>query len=185
MKKWTIKRPADLTLVPWRNGLGTTRDIITTLDGEGALRWQVSIATLLHDAAFSHFPHCDRVFTPIAGSPPPELAFEGGAFTPCPLLIPKPFSGEVPTLSRIPAPGQAFNAVADRRYHTMQVTVLRLAPGTPIEVPAAPHSVLYCHQGAIKLGPDQLSPGDSAIGPGPTPTAAETTIAILVAVLPA
>ena len=38
MNNWNIKRPADLTLVPWRNGLGTTRDIITTLDGEGALR---------------------------------------------------------------------------------------------------------------------------------------------------
>ncbi len=166
MAGWVIRRAAALVAVPWRHGMGTTRDVVTVNGPDGALRWQVSIADLVQDAAFSHFPHCDRVFTPIAGDPPPELAVDGGRFEPCPLLVPRPFSGEVPTLSRIPAPGRAFNAVADRRHHRVTVAVQHLVADAPVALPDAAHTVVYCHAGEMEAG-EALAAGDAAVGTGP------------------
>lgn len=182
MAEWVIKRGADLVPVPWRNGLGTTRDVITVLAPDGSLRWQVSIAELVQDAPFSYFPHCDRVFTPVAGAPPPELAFDGGAFVPCPLLVPKRFSGEVPTLSRIPSQGRAFNAVFDRRSHACSVDVMFLAAGEAVAAPDGAELVLYCHAGELSLGAQRLASGDSVQGSFRTVIASSQACAILVTV---
>ena len=148
MADWRVIRAADLVAAPWRNGLGTSRDIATGRGPDGAMRWQVGIADLERDAPFSHYPDYDRIFTPIAGDPPPELAFHGGPWEPCPLLTPKPFPGDVPTLSRIPAPGRAFNAIVDRRHHVAEVSVLRMEPGGTIRTPEAAVVVVHCLSGA-------------------------------------
>ena len=180
MTDWTLIPGATLDATPWRNGLGTSRNIVTRLGPDGALRWQVGIADLEQDAPFSHYPHADRIFTPIAGDPPPELAFHGGPFEPCPLLTPKAFSGEWPTLSRIPAPGQAFNAIVDRRHHRAEVTVLHLRAGETVTLPAAPHVVLHVLTG--RMG--QAGPGDSLLGSSQSPPVemSEAGVAIMVAV---
>jgi len=164
MAGWTIRRAADLVAAPWRNGLGTSREIVTRTLPDGALGWQVSIAELVQDAVFSDYPHCERVFTPIAGDPPPELAFDGGGFAPCPVLVPKRFPGDVPTLSRIPAPGRAFNAIADRRHYTIEVSVVPVSGSAAAPDPAAGEVVVYCHSGRVAVGADLLGPGDTAIG---------------------
>ena len=184
MSCWTLIPAASLVETRWRNGLGTTRDVHTALGPDGRLRWQVSIANLVQDAPFSFFEHGDRIFTPIEGDPPPELAFHGGAFEACPLLVPKHFSGEWPTLSRIPAPGKAFNAIVDRRFYAVAVQVLRLEAGDPVEAPDAPHVVLHCLTGRIAAVGDLLGPGDSLLGAGPaTPGAmAEDGVVIVVAI---
>ena len=158
---WRLVPAASLTPIPWKNGLGTTRDVVTVTGPDGALRWQVSIADLVQDAAFSHFPHCDRIFTPIAGDPPPELAFHDGPFEPCPLLVPKPFPGDIPTRSRIPAPGRAFNAIVDRRHHEATVEIAESPTRSPN------HGVIYCHTGQITAANQTLHPGDSLVGQGP------------------
>lgn len=181
MAEWVIKRAASLVPVPWRNGLGVTRDVETVLHPDGSLRWQVSIADLVQDAPFSHFEGIDRVFTPIAGDPAPELAFEGGQFEACPLLVPKRFPGDVPTLSRIPAPGRAFNALADRRHHAIDVQVLRPGAGQRIAIPPASVVVLHCHAGSVGLGPERLEPGDSAIGPGDGAAVADGAATVILA----
>lgn len=182
MTGWTLIPGATLDATPWRNGLGTSRNIVTRLGADGALRWQVGIADLEQDAPFSHYPHADRIFTPIAGDPPPELAFHGGPFEPCPLLTPKPFSGEWPTLSRIPAPGQAFNAIVDRRYHRAEVTVLHPQPGEMLAPPQASHVVLHVLAGRMAAA----GPGDSLLGSGGSPPVktSEGGVAILVAIHP-
>lgn len=192
MTAWTAVPATSLTVVPWRNGHGTSRDIATHRDPAGALLWQVSIADLVHGAPFSHYPDCDRIFTPIEGDPPPELAFHGGPFEPCPLLVPKAFSGDWPTLSRIPAPGRAFNAVVDRRHHTAAVRVVHLAPGDAVPLPDALTIVLHCLTGRLVAPGLQVGPGDSLVGsdlsftaPGPTLTASEPAIALVVAIRPA
>ncbi len=185
MPGWELIPGDTLVPAPWRNGLGTSRDIRTTLAPDGALLWQIGIADLEHDAPFSHFPHCDRIFTPIAGDPPPELAFNGGRFEPCPLLVPKPFPGDIPTTSRIPAPGRAFNLVWDRRHHTGTVAILHFAPGDPIHAPDAPIVALHCLSGRIAAAGYLLTPGDTIIGPGPSDpaaAAAEDSIVIVAAI---
>lgn len=179
--RWTVIRGSSLQTTPWRNSHGTSRNIVTRLDRDGALLWQVGIAELTGDAPFSHYPNCDRIFTAIAGDPPPELAFDDGPFEPCTLLVPKPFNGEVPTRMRVQAPGQAFNAIADRRHYVAEVKVLRLDAGDPVDTPDAPEVVIYCLAGELSTAGDLIEPGDSLLGPGPAaPAAAAKQATVLV-----
>lgn len=184
--RWTVIRGASLQSVPWRNGHGTTRNIVTRLARDGHMLWQVGVAELAADAPFSSFPHCDRVFTPVEGDPPVELSFEGGAFTPCPLLVPLRFAGERACRCRVTAPGRAFNAIADRRHAAASVEVLRLGAGDAVPAPEAPDVLVYCLSGAIAACGELLRPGDSLLGPGPAlpGAAAEDGVAIIVGITP-
>ena len=182
MPGWRLIPATTLVAVPWRNGHGTTRDIMTVTAPDGALRWQVGIADLERDAPFSLFPHCDRLFTPLTSTP--ALAFHDGPFEPCPPLVPKAFPGDVPTRARIPIPGRAFNLVWDRRRHHGTVAVLHVEPGTPIHAPAAAHVVLHCLTGLIAAAGELLGPGDSIVGPGPAdPAAAAEPGIVLIAAI--
>lgn len=150
---------AMLVAAPWKNGLGVSRDIASAAKPGGGFGWTISIAELERDAAFSHYPDVDRVFTPIAGAVP-WLSFEDAPFEPCPLLVPKRFPGDVPTRSRIPAAGRAFNVFHDRRSFRATVAVLPLRAGACLELPDAPVVLLHCVSGGIEAGA-ALQPGDS------------------------
>lgn len=164
---WTLIPAASLVTTPWRNGHGTSREIVGRTRSDGALKWQVSIAELERDAPFSHYPGCDRIFTPLSGDPPPELAFNGGPFHPCTVLLPKRFSGDWSTLSRVPVPGQAFNVIVDRQLHSARVSVLRLEQADPVSLPEATLFVLHCLSAVVRFGQHAVNPGDSLTGQGP------------------
>lgn len=182
--RWTVIRGNSLQTTPWRNGHGTSRNIVTRLDRNGALLWQVGIAELTGDAPFSHYEHCNRIFTAIEGDPPPELAFDDGPFEPCELLVPKSFSGEVPTAMRVRSPGRAFNAIADNRHYLIEVQPHRLAAGDPVPAPDAPEVVIHCLAGELSTAGDLIEPGDSLLGPGPSaPAAAAKDATILLAAI--
>lgn len=164
---WQLVPAAALVSTPWRNGLGTRREIATRTQANGLLAWEVSIATLEHDAAFSHYPGCDRIFTPLSGDPPPALSFNGGPYQPCTVLLPKRFSGDWATQSRISSPCTAFNMVFDRRLHSARVTVLALAHGDPVSLPDATIFVLHCLTATLRFGQHEVGAGDSLLGQGP------------------
>ncbi len=176
---WVPIPAATLVAAPWRNGLGISHDIIRRPG------WTVSIADLERDAPFSDYPGMDRIFTPIAGDPPPELAFRGGPFEPCPLLVPKPFPGDIPTLSRIPAPGRAFNVITERGKANATVTVLHLAAGDTVPTPDGACVLWHCLTGSLVIAGHTLAQGDSILGFGasqPGPKATQAGIAIKVAI---
>lgn len=156
---------------PWRNGLGTSREIAA---GRG---WSVGLAELEQDAPFSDYPGMDRIFTPIQGDPPPELAFAGGPFTPCPLLIPFAFPGDVPTLSRIPARGRAFNVIVARDHWRAAVEIRRTAAGQAVAPVPADIALLHVIEGGLT---DGSGPGDSLLGPGPPVVAARDSLIAVV-----
>lgn len=58
-----VVRHVDLVAVPWRNGLGLTREVAREQDprDSASFRWRVSIADVQGDAPFSSFPGVDRV----------------------------------------------------------------------------------------------------------------------------
>lgn len=60
---------ASLPVTPWKNGGGSTREIVCRPDGAGMDRfdWRVSIATIAQDGPFSAFPGMDRVIMLLAG----------------------------------------------------------------------------------------------------------------------
>ena len=180
MASWTLIAAATLVAAPWKNGFGTSRDIAS------GLGWTVSIADLERDAPFSHYPDAERVFTPIAGDPPPLLAFSGGPFEPCPLLTPKRFPGDVPTLSRIPAPGRAFNVIVNRTRLGAEVTVAHLVADEPVRAPSAPVTLLHCLTGHLTAPGALATPGDSllALNGGEAAKAGENSTAIIVTIRP-
>lgn len=70
---------ADYTVTPWKNGVGTTTEILSrpagaTLD---SFEWRVSMAAVAQDGPFSFFPGIDRTLTLLAG-PRLVLGFDGG-----------------------------------------------------------------------------------------------------------
>lgn len=158
-----IIRAGELRPVPWRNGQGVTRDVATHTGPDGALLWQVSIAELTRDADFSHFPECDRVFTPVSGGPV-ELSFHGGPFQPCPPLRPVSFAGEWPTRCRVAGqPARAFNVIADRRICRAACEVIILDGLEPCMGDES-HTVVHCLMGRVQLGGGMfLDAGDSVI----------------------
>ena len=184
--RWTVTRGSSLENMPWRNGHGTSRDIVTRLGRDGGLLWKVGVADLVADAPFSHYPHCDRIFTAVAGDPPVELSIDDGPFQPCKLLVPQSFRGEQDVRCRVRAPGHAFNVITDRRHCTATLTILQLDAGDPVEVPDAPEILLYCLAGQLAAAGDLLAPGNSLLGPGaPSPAAAsENSTVILVTIQP-
>lgn len=60
---------ADLPPTPWKNGGGSTREIVSWPSGAGLddFDWRVSIATIASNGPFSTFPRTDRVTMLIDG----------------------------------------------------------------------------------------------------------------------
>lgn len=64
-----IIRKSEHRLVPWRNGQGTTREIIQNPDApaDGRFDWRLSIATVDRSGPFSVFPGIDRTIAVLSG----------------------------------------------------------------------------------------------------------------------
>lgn len=65
-----IRRADALVPVPWRNGLGVTREIAVHPAGAGGddFLWRVSVAEVVGPAPFSRFPGVDRSIVLLAGA---------------------------------------------------------------------------------------------------------------------
>lgn len=92
-----LLRQDDYRVQRWKNGLGTTREILSADDsgGQFPFLWRVSLATLSASGPFSAFPGIARCFALVAGGPVrlkidqgapvsahaggPALHFDGGA----------------------------------------------------------------------------------------------------------
>ncbi|MBB5694638.1 HutD/Ves family protein [Muricoccus pecuniae] len=153
-------RAAGLRPRPWPNGLGTTRDVA---EGPG---WLIGIADLGGEAAFSHFPETDRIFTPVAG--------EGGTLTleghpiPCRPLVPVLFPGDRPA-HYVPAggPGRAFNLFIRRGAGEGRVQACRIAASHGARLPGTVLA-LFCAEGVLDVGGGRLEAGDTLLHPGAT-----------------
>ncbi|WP_150308063.1 HutD/Ves family protein [Planctomonas psychrotolerans] len=68
MDTHAVLRAADRSIVPWRNGRGTTVDVARDPVGGGTegFDWRISIATIDGDGEFSRFPQVDRVLVPLS-----------------------------------------------------------------------------------------------------------------------
>ena len=159
----------DFAVVPWRNGRGVTRDIVTCREDDGGLLYQVGIAELTEDAPFSDLSGIDRIFTPIA-SAGVSLAFDGGGPVACPAMVPVAFAGERQVRLTLPhGPARAFNLMTNRTRHRAAAAALLLPAGSRYEHRFAAPGVILCVSGQVELprsrwlGPEQIvfaAPGD-------------------------
>ena len=122
--------PADHRIMPWKNGLGFTREIAidppAASMSDAGFRWRLSIATVDQSGPFSSFPGIDRTIMVIDGKGM-ELSVAGQApqrLDRC--FLPFSFPGDAATECKlIDGPIQDFNLMVNRKSLTARTTVCR------------------------------------------------------------
>jgi environmental stress-induced protein Ves len=143
--------PADHRIMPWKNGLGFTREIAIDPPGasmnDAGFRWRLSIATVDQSGPFSSFPGIDRTIMVITGKGM-ELTVAGQApqrLDRC--FQPFSFSGDAVTECKlIDGPILDFNLMVNRKNLTARTTVSRwVAPARLVM--NAPIAMLHLLEG--------------------------------------
>lgn len=128
------------TAMPWRNGAGTTHEIMVD-DTPGAssapFRWRLSMADLAGDGPFSELPDVDRILVLLAGADV-ELTIGGAAPAPLGIHAAIAFPGDVPTsLTMNPGTGRDLNLMWDRTRAEGSVAILQIGDEMRIDAPTA------------------------------------------------
>jgi environmental stress-induced protein Ves len=126
---------ASLPATPWKNGGGTTREIVRVPAGADldTFDWRVSIAELSTDGSFSSFPGIDRVIALLDGAGVHMRSRDGAVdhrlTTP---FAPFAFSGDQPIdATLIVGPSRDFNVMTRRSHARAAMRVLRDAGRLP------------------------------------------------------
>lgn len=115
--------PADYRAMPWANGRGVTVEMLR-VEGDGALKWRLSRASVVADGDFSVFPGVERNLTVISG-PGFDLVGPLGVLPARP-LVPLAFAGDVPVRAvGVTGPSDDFNVMTARGLDLPQVWVLQ------------------------------------------------------------
>jgi len=166
--------PADHRIMPWKNGLGFTREIAIDPPGatmtDAGFRWRLSIATVHQSGPFSQFPGIDRTIMVIDGKGM-ELAVAGRA--PHRLdhrFVPFSFPGDAATECKlIDGPIQDFNLMVARKLLSASSETLEIREPFHIRPPGDVCIVqLLAGETAIVAGDVCIncSAGDTAIADG-------------------
>jgi len=59
--------PEEYVSMPWKNGGGTTRELMVQLDQAGQWLWRISVADVRSSGPFSIFPNYDRSLSLLSG----------------------------------------------------------------------------------------------------------------------
>jgi uncharacterized protein len=159
--KLTHLKSADYKSMPWKNGGGTTTELMAESRGAEGYDWRLSIAAVSTSGPFSDFSGYDRTI----------MLVEGKGFTldfaecaaPQPLVSsfePFRFDGAWRThCTLIDGPVKDFNLIARKGVHAV-LEVLRLTPGVE-SIAAATTTVLHLFHGQLAAADRGLVAGDS------------------------
>lgn len=174
----TVIRFDELKAVPWKNGLGITRQIAVFPAGASMedFVWRVSIADVDTASPFSVFPGIDRVIVLLAGDGF-TMTIDGARThaltTPC---EPFAFAGEARVeVSLAGGATRDFNLMVRRGAARGRVDVLR-GPATFDGIDAR---LLHVAHGEATIDGVSCKQGDTALDP-PSVTLAADAIALLV-----
>src|SRR5262245_39631329 len=125
--------------MPWKNGLGTTREIAIDPPGasmtDAAFRWRLSIADVAQSGPFSAFPGIDRTIMVIKGN---GMVLSVTGRLPRRLdkcYVPYEFSGDAATeCELIDGPIQDFNLMVNRSLLSARTKVRELSRAGTIPV---------------------------------------------------
>lgn len=147
MPSTSTVRSADISPQPWRNGGGTTRELLARPAGD-AWRVRVSVADVVSDGPFSSFPDVSRWFAVIDGAGV-VLAIDGVEHC-CtaggPTLA---FAGEADTRSRlIDGPTRDLNLMLRGAAGAMR----RVVAGDPFRPEASECGLYASAAGRVRVG---------------------------------
>lgn len=142
----------DHELVPWKNGLGMTREVANAHEADGTMLWRVSLATVDRDGPFSDFTGYRRIIMLLEGNGMTlDFGKHGRAEMDAP-FVPVPFDGAWPTTATLhDGPTRDLNVVT--RAGMATGTVALLEPGTKTIDLALGNSVtlLYMLRGEARV----------------------------------
>jgi environmental stress-induced protein Ves len=162
----------DYQRMPWKNGQGSTTQLISAANADGTFNWRLSIAEVGQSGPFSDFSGYDRIITLIEGKGM-VLTFNGAMER----RIDKPFSplpfdgGWQTDCALIDGPLRDFNLMVAHRWGHAAMTILQLGAGERCEIGAAPTVLLHVFSGHVAhdhAGADiALAAGDTLHLDGP------------------
>lgn len=157
----SILRLADCPAVPWKNGLGRTRELAIQPPGAGMddFQWRVSVAEVETAAPFSAFPGVDRVIALLDGDGFTMTLDDGRVHaltTPC---APFAFSGEAGVqVALAGGPCRDFNLMLRRGRARGGIEAWRTAGTREADAAIA---LVYCARGRIDCAEGSLQAGDA------------------------
>jgi hypothetical protein len=156
----------DYGRMPWKNGQGSTMQLISDPGLGGGFNWRLSIADVGQSGPFSDFAGYDRVITLIEGNGM-ILTFNGSMERHVTRPFePLPFNGGWQTDCRlIDGPLRDFNLMVARSWGHGSMTVLHPRAGEKCEIGESPVTLLHVFNGKadLEVGTSKfsLAPGDT------------------------
>ena len=159
-----VLRLADLPAVPWRNGGGTTRELLAWPSADDwALR--VSVAEIARDGPFSAYPGVHRLFAVLSGGSVRLVWPDGRQLVLTPASAPLAFDGADPPEAQLLDGGPTHVLNLMLRHGRLTGCLLRALPGVDWTSAATLRGVLSLgagrlhRQGSVPL---DLPPGSLA-----------------------
>jgi environmental stress-induced protein Ves len=163
----TLIRAQDCPLVPWKNGMGRTRELAVYPAGAGVddFIWRVSIAEVDSAAPFSRFPGIDRHIVLLDGAGFDMNLEDGQAHALRTPLEPFAFAGETGVdVTLVDGATRDFNVMLRRDRAQGGV---ELWQGPANTWPAHDVVLLFCARGACLIGATTLTAGDAWFAQAP------------------
>ncbi|MDY1549105.1 HutD/Ves family protein [Luteibacter sahnii] len=161
----TLIRFDDLNAIPWKNGLGITREVAVHPHDAGMddFLWRVSIADVDTASPFSVFPGVDRTIVLLQGdgfTMTLDGAREHALTEPC---VPFSFPGEASVAVRLAGGAtRDFNLMVRRKGGTARLEVWQ----GPLRHEAADDiALMHLARGEARVGGESLHTGDTVRGP--------------------
>ena len=148
----SVIRHDDHQLVPWKNGLGMTREVANAHDEGGVMLWRISLATVDRDGPFSDFSGYQRIIMLLEGKGMTlDFGEHGRAVMDRP-FVPVPFDGGWTTSASLhDGPTRDLNVVTSADKASGAVAVLE--PGNRTVNLAHAHAItlLYMLRGVAEV----------------------------------
>jgi environmental stress-induced protein Ves len=158
--KLTHLKPADYKTMPWKNGGGTTTELMAESNGAAeGYDWRLSIASVAQSGPFSDFSGYDRSIMLVEGKGFTLEFAEAGTHHLVRSFEPLRFDGAWRTnCTLIDGPVKDFNLIARKNVHAV-LDVLRVTDAETVA--AAPTTVLHLFHGQVSAADRNLVAGDS------------------------
>lgn len=156
-----IIRLQDCQPQPWKNGLGSTREIAVQPSSTGSddILWRVSIAEVDSAAPFSCFPGIDRQIVLLDGNGFTMTLDDGRTHALTTPFAPFAFAGESRVaVALVDGPTRDFNLMVRRTQARGDVQAWQ-RPGEQLPDPST--VLIYCARGVIETAEGLLRAGDA------------------------
>lgn len=149
--------------MPWKNGGGSTLELLQDPAPDGGFNWRLSIADVATSGPFSAFNGIDRTIMLVKGH---GMVLSFGDSAP-PVVLSKPlqphsFKGEWKTDCRlVDGPIQDFNVMVRHEWGAASVNGFQFVEGQNLTLAVAPLVLLHLLEGSVSVAGHTMSEADT------------------------